>query len=102
MYAIVTTGGKQFKVTEGDVFRVEKLETPVGDIVELRTNMLVKDDGIVVDPQALADSKVLCHVVSQGKLKKIKVYKRKRKNNYNRTYGHRQLYTEIQVTEIVG
>jgi large subunit ribosomal protein L21 len=103
MYAVVTTGGKQVKVFEGDVVRVEKLEALTGDEIELNTvNLLVKDDGIVVGPQALANAKVVCHVVGQGRNKKVRVYKRKRKKNYARTHGHRQAYTDLKVKEIVA
>ena len=104
MYAIVTAGGKQHKVLEGDVFRIEKLDAPVGDTVELNeVSLLVKDDGdIVCEPEALAGAKVVCHIVAQGKAKKVRVYKRKRRKNYARTRGHRQLFTEVQVAQIVG
>jgi len=103
MYAIVTTGGKQYRVLEGDVFRTEKLDAPVGDTVELdKVSMLVKDEGIVVDPAALTGAKVVCHVVRQGKAKKVRVYKRKRTKNYARTQGHRQLFTELKVAQIIG
>jgi len=103
MYAIVTAGGKQHKVFEGDVFRAEKIAAPVGDTVELApVALLVKDDGIVVDPTALADAKVVCHVVGQGRAKKIRVFKKKRRKNYMRTRGHRQSYTELKVAQIVG
>jgi large subunit ribosomal protein L21 len=64
-------------------------------------SMLVKDEGIVVEPQALAVAKVVCHIVGQGKAKKIRVYKRKRKNNYARLHGHRQEFTDIKVDEIL-
>ena len=103
MYAVVTTGGKQYKVTQGDSLRVEKIEAPIGDTVELGgVALLVKDDGIVADPAALASAKVVCSVVRQGLNKKIRVFKKKRKKNYTRTYGHRQRFTELKVKEIVA
>jgi large subunit ribosomal protein L21 len=103
MYAIVTSGGKQYKVLEGDVFRIEKMDVPVGDTVELAdVAMLVTDDGIVAAPEALSGAKVVCRVIGQGKSKKVHVYKRKRKKNYARTAGHRQLYTELRVAQIIG
>jgi large subunit ribosomal protein L21 len=103
MYAVVTSGGKQTKVDVGDVFRVEKIEAHVGEIVELNeVHLLVKDDGIVADPGALSGAKVVCQIVGQGRARKIRVFKRKRKNNYSRTYGHRQQYTDLRVDEIVG
>lgn len=103
MYAIVNAGGTQYKVFDGEVFRTEKIDAPVGDTVELdHVAMLVRDDGVVVDPIALADAKVVCHVVGQGRGKKIRVFKKKRRKNYMRTRGHRQAYTELRVVQIVG
>ncbi|HPO17524.1 MAG TPA: 50S ribosomal protein L21 [Candidatus Hydrogenedentes bacterium] len=101
MYAVVKTGGKQYKVSPGDFVRVEKLEVPVGGTVELDEVCLVaKDDGVVVDPQALASVKVIAEVSGQGRRKKIRVFKYKRRKNYHRTYGHRQSYTELKIREI--
>lgn len=103
MYAVVSAGGKQYKVFEGDVFRTGKIEAPVGDTVELApVAMIVKDDGIVVEPTALTGAKVLCHVVAQGRGKKLRVFKRKKRKNYARTIGHRQDFTELKVAQIVG
>lgn len=103
MYAIVKSGGKQFRVLEGDVFRVAKIDVPVGDEVQLNeVAMLVKDEGIVVDPAKLADAKVICHVVGAGRARKILVFKKKRKKNYTRTQGHRQSFTMLKVAQIVG
>ena len=103
MYAVVETGGKQEKVFIGDVFRTEKLDAPIGDIVELTgVRLLVKDDAILTAPADLANAKVVCEVVGQGRDKKVVVFKRKRKNNYMRKNGHRQLFTSLKVNEIVG
>jgi len=103
MYAVVAAGGKQEKVFVDDTIRVELIDAPVGETVELRpVRLLVKDDGIVSDPAALAEAKVVCHVLKQGRGRKIRVYKRKRKNNYNRMQGHRQAFTELKVVEIAG
>lgn len=101
MYAVVKTGGKQYKVTAGDTLRVEKLEVPVGGTVELNQVCLVAtDDGVIVDPKALASAKVIAEVSGQGRRKKIRVFKYKRRKNYHRTYGHRQSYTELKIREI--
>jgi large subunit ribosomal protein L21 len=103
MYAVVTTGGKQIMVAEGDVVRVEKLDLNVGDSVELDdVQMIGKDDGAVIDPDKLSGAKVVCQVTGQGRRKKIKVFKMKRRTNYHRTQGHRQSYTELKVQEIKG
>lgn len=103
MYAVVTTGGKQVKVAKGDVIRVEKLDANVGDTIELdKVGLIAKEDGIVVDPTALASAKVVCTVTGQDRAKKIKVFKKKRRKQYTRTYGHRQYFTQLKVTDIQG
>ena len=103
MYAIVRTGGKQLKIAEGDIVRVEKLEGEVGDTVELGpVSLVAKDDGIVVDPKKLKKTKVSGTILRQDRAKKIRVFKMKRRKNYSRTYGHRQAYTEIRIEGIKG
>lgn len=103
MYAVVLTGGKQYKVAEGDRLRVEKLDTPVGESVELTdVRMIAKEDGLVVEPGALASAKVVAEVLDHDKRKKIRVYKKKRRKTYERTNGHRQPFTEIKITQIQG
>ena len=102
MYAVVTTGGKQVKVAKGDQVRVEKIEAPGGDRIELGDVRLVaNDDGIVVDPKKLASAKIVCEVTAQDRAKKILVYKKKRRKGFQRTKGHRQSYTQLKVTDIV-
>ena len=101
MYAVVTTGGKQVKVFEGDTVRVDKIDAPVGDLIELdKVCQLVQDDGVVTSPETLASAKVVCEVSAQGRHKKIRGFKKKRRKRYARTYGHRQAFTELQVREI--
>lgn len=101
MYAIVITGGKQYKVSQGDTLRVEKIEAEVGAHIELdRVAMLAKEDGVVVDPDALSSAKVLATVLRQGRAKKVRVFKYKRRKNYHRTRGHRQSFTELRIGEI--
>lgn len=101
MYAVVTAGGKQIKVAEGDVVRVEKIDAPVGDTVELNDVKLVaRDNGLIVDPAALAGAKVVCEITAQRRAKKIIVFKKKRRKNYQRTRGHRQSYTQLKVRSI--
>jgi large subunit ribosomal protein L21 len=101
MYAVVVTGGKQIKVAEGDIVRVEKIAASLGDTINLdKVCLLAKDDGLVVDPSALASAKVVCEVLGEGRRKKIRVFKKKRRKNYVRTYGHRQDYTELKVRQI--
>ncbi len=103
MYAVMTTGGKQVKVAQGDVIRVEKLEVAVGETIELdQINLIATDDALIVAPKDLEKSKVVCEVVRQGRGKKIRVFKMKRRKNYSRTQGHRQSFTELRVREIVA
>jgi len=102
MYAVVTTGGRQVKVAQGDLVRVDKIDAPVGDRIELdKVCLIASDDGLVVDPKALETARVVCQVMSQGRGKKIRVYKKKRRKQYARSYGHRQDYTELKIQEIV-
>ncbi len=101
MYAVVKTGGKQVKVAKGDVVRVEKIDAPVGDTIELGTVcLLAKEDGVVVDPKALKKAKVICEVTRQDRVNKIRVFKKKRRKNYIRTQGHRQEYTQVKIRDI--
>jgi len=103
MYAVVATGGKQVKVTPGAVLRVECLDAPVGDTIELgEVKLLAGESGLVVDPKALAGAKVVCVVTAHGRGKKIRVFKYKKRKNYSRTQGHRQNYTQLKVKDIVA
>lgn len=103
MYAVVITGGKQYKVAQGDRLRVERINGAIGATVELdQVCLLSQESGVVTDATALASAKVVAEIVGEGRRKKIKVYKKKRRKNYARTYGHRQGYTEIQINAIVA
>ncbi len=100
MYAIIATGGKQYKVAKGDVIDVEKLDAQPGDKVEL--SVLLVNDGTttIVDPAQLQDKKVTAEVVDQHKGEKVLVFKLKKRKRYHRTKGHRQNLTRLQVVEI--
>lgn len=102
MYAVVVTGGKQYKVSEGDVIYVEKIEAEVDSTVELDNILMVsKDNGeLVVGKPVVEGAKVNAKVVSQGKNKKVIVFKYKRKKDYRRKQGHRQPYTKLQIEKI--
>ena len=104
MYAIIRTGGKQHKVSKGDVLKVEKLEKKVGEKVEFEEVLLVGGDkaGIKVGQPMVADAKVVATVVSEGKTKKVLVFKKKRRKQYRRTQGHRQNYTAVKVEDIIA
>jgi large subunit ribosomal protein L21 len=100
MYAIVKTGGKQYKVAEGDVIFVEKLNVE-GDAVTFDEVLLVSKDGkLVVGSPVVAGATVTGKVLKHGKAKKIIVYKYKAKKNYRRKQGHRQPYTQVQIEKI--
>jgi len=101
MYAVVVTGGKQYRVAAGDRLRVELIDTPIGETVELdQVRLIAGGVGIVVAPDKLASAKVLAEVADHGKRKKIRVFKKKRRQGYRRTYGHRQQYTELVIRDI--
>jgi large subunit ribosomal protein L21 len=103
MYAVVRTGGRQFRVAQGESVRVEKLPGAVGDQVELAEVLLVGSDGEPrVGAPVLAGAKVVGTIVAQGKAPKLTMFKMKRRKGYRRKYGHRQLYTEIRVDRIEG
>ncbi len=102
MYAIIQTGGKQYRISPGEVFRVEHLSGERGDIVVLGEVLLVGDGlDIKVGRPLVENATVQTVIVRQGKAKKIIVYKKKRRKNYRRKQGHRQLFTALQVQEII-
>ena len=101
MYAIVKTGGKQYKVSEGDVLFVEKLEANTGDTVTLDEVLACSKDGeLKLGAPAVEGASVQAKVVEQGKAKKVIVYKYKAKKDYRRKQGHRQPYTKIVIEKI--
>ena len=101
MYAVLVTGGKQYRVQEGDVLFVEKLNAEVETTVELNHILAVgKEDGLVVGKPVVEGAKVVAKVLAQGKAKKIIVFKFKRKKDYRKKQGHRQAFTKIQIEKI--
>ena len=101
MYAVLTTGGKQYRVSEGDVLFVEKLNAEVDSTVELTEVLAVSIDGeLKVGAPVVEGAKVVAKVLAQGKAKKVVVFKYKRKKDYRRKNGHRQPYTKIVVEKI--
>ena len=99
MYAIIVTGGKQYKVSEGDVIKVEKLDAEAGNVVTFDQVIAVKDDELKVG-EAVANATVTATVMDQGKGKKVIVYKYKRKTGYHKKNGHRQAYTAVKIDKI--
>ncbi|MDT0307611.1 50S ribosomal protein L21 [Streptomyces sp. DSM 44917] len=100
MYAIVRTGGRQQKVSVGDVIEVDRLSGGVGDTVELSTLLVVDGETVTSDPWVLAGVKVRAEVVDHHKGEKIRIQKFKNKTGYRRRMGHRQLHTQLKITEI--
>lgn len=99
MYAVIVTGGKQYKAMPGDLIRVEKIAAQVGETVELPILMIVKDDEPVVGKPFL-DTKAQASVVNHGRGEKIKIIKFRRRKHHMKQMGHRQDYTTIKITEI--
>lgn len=101
MYAVVATGGKQYKVEAGEILRVEKLQGDVGAQVAFDEVLLLADgENVKVGQPMVQGATVKGHIVEQGKNKKILVFKYKRRKRYRRKQGHRQLYTAIQIDAI--
>jgi large subunit ribosomal protein L21 len=101
MFAIIETGGKQYRVQKGDVLRLEKLEAEAGSTVDLPV-LLLGGDTVTIGAPRVEGASVKAEVVSHGRGDKIHIYKFKAKTNYRRHTGHRQPYTEVRVTDIVG
>lgn len=100
-YAIVKTGGKQYRVQTGDSFRVESIPGDIGDTVELTDVLMVSQDGnVTLGSPMVEGAKVVTEIEANGKGKKIIIFKYKNKTRYRRKNGHRQHYTELRVTDI--
>ena len=100
MYAIIATGGKQYTVSEGDEIRVEKLGLNAGDTVTFDQVLFVNDGSAKVGDPTVKGATVTASVVSEGKGKKVIVYKYKRKTGYHKKNGHRQLFTKVKIEKI--
>ena len=100
-HAIIVTGGKQYRVAEGDVIFVEKLDVEAGETVKFdRVLAVIDEDKAVFGTPVVENAVVSGNVVKNGKSKKIRVYKMKPKKGYRRTQGHRQPYTKVEITTI--
>ncbi|MBT6297040.1 MAG: 50S ribosomal protein L21 [Nitrospina sp.] len=102
MFAVLNTGGKQYKVSQGDLIEVEKLESDVGDTVTLNQVLMVGEgESVEVGSPYISNCEVTGEVMEQGKGAKIIIFKKKRRKNYRRKNGHRQLFTQLKITEII-
>ena len=99
MYAIIATGGKQYKVSEGDVIKVEKIEAEAGNTVTFDQVIAVSDDTLKVGSD-VANATVYATVVEHGRYRKVIVYKYKRKTGYHKKNGHRQYFTQVKIDKI--
>lgn len=103
MYAVLATGGKQYKVAPGDIVRVERLDANKGDMVELRDVFMIADgDKVSVGKPSLASAKVMAEVLGQVRGEKLLIFKHRRRKGFRKTNGHRQNYTTIKVKEIIA
>lgn len=101
MHAVIVTGGKQYRVAEGDTLRVEKLSVNEGDTVEFDQVLMVSDgDNVTIGAPTIAGGKVTATVSAQGRADKITIIKFRRRKHYRRQAGHRQYYTEVKITGI--
>ena len=103
MFAIIETGGKQYKVAEGDVIFVEKLEVAEGDAITFDKVLAIgENDSVKVGAPTVSGASVSANVVKNGKGKKLYILKYKSKKNEKKRIGHRQPYTKVQITKIAG
>jgi large subunit ribosomal protein L21 len=101
MYAVLKTGGKEYRISKGDLIRVEKLEGKVGDHVEIKDILMVSQEGQVqVGTPYLTNAVVVGEIVQEIKGRKVLTYKMKKRKNYRRFKGHRQTYTYLKVNDI--
>jgi len=100
MYAVIKTGGKQYKVSEGDLLKVEKIEGAVGEAIELGEVLMVGGEEVKIGTPLLPGAKVKAQIVEQDKDRKILVFHSKRRKGYRKTYGHRQPITRLKITGI--
>ncbi len=100
MYAVIQTGGKQYRVTKDEIIKVERLEGEVGQSVELNVLAVNHDQGLELDASALSSALVTAEIIDQTKGDKIIIFKKKPRHNYRRKRGHRQFVTVLKITDI--
>jgi large subunit ribosomal protein L21 len=103
VYAVIETGGKQYRVNSGQVISLEKIRGEAGETIQLDRVLLIQgDQGITVGAPTIPGASVTAEVVAQGRGPKVVVFKKKRRKNYRRTNGHRQSQTKVRITDIVA
>ena len=102
MYAIIATGGKQYKVAEGDIITIEKLGVDAGEKVTFDQVLAVSGDDMKVGNPTVSGATVEASVIKEGRAKKVIVYKYKRKTGYHKKNGHRQSFTQVKIEKING
>lgn len=103
MYAVIKTGGKQYRVVEGDTLRIEKLDVATGETVEFdQVLMLGNGDDVKLGAPVVEGARVAAEVVDQGRGKKLMIVKFRRRKHHRKQMGHRQWFTEVKITEISG
>jgi len=103
MYAVVKTGGKQYRVTPGELVQIERLDQPVGAVVEFDRVLAVGgDQGLVVGVPRVERARVSAEIIAQTRGKKVIAFKKRRRKNSRRTRGHRQYVTTIKITQIAA
>ena len=103
MYAVIKTGGKQYKVAQGDTLRIETIVADQGSTVSFDQVLMVGEgETVKVGAPTVAGASVNAEVLSHGRGEKIRIVKHRRRKHYHKEMGHRQNYTEVKVTEIVG
>jgi large subunit ribosomal protein L21 len=101
MYAVIKTGGKQYKVSQGDLLKVEKLDAEPGSEIEISEVLMVVDgDNVMVGTPVVESASVKARVIEHGKGKKVIVFKKKRRKGYKVKRGHRQHYTTLEIQEV--
>lgn len=102
MYAVIRTGGKQYRVSQGDTLRIEKLPGDVGSSITFGEVLMLGGEKLSVGKPLVKGAKVSAQIVAQDRAKKIIVFKMRRRKNYRRKNGHRQWFTEVKITGITA
>ncbi len=102
MYAVIKTGGKQYRVQEGDLIRVERIQGDIGSTIELDSVLMIGGDKVVVGKPLVAGAKVTAEITGQNRSKKVIVFKMRRRKRYRRKRGHRQHFTELRITDVTA